>query len=298
MDLEAIKHRYFETGENENTSFLEFNPPMQNRKKKKLFIHYLPIYGCVSTGLIYVGIGVIAILSFLRIKEGGADEGSMLAYMNNYFVGKVFIWIILLGTIAYIAWRFFETVKDPYDYGKEAHGLSKRTGIALSTIADMFIAYSAIQALYDLGNLQENGEPEEQRRLAGEMLQESWGSWLIIGIGAIVLITAVTQFIYGITKGYSERLDIAHFNSTKRSLIHFLAWGGYLARGIILGIIGFFYIKAGIADNASYVVNTDKAFDFIGDDVGHLYFILVALGTICYGLFMFALGATYKPHND
>jgi hypothetical protein len=41
------------------------------------------------------------------------------------------------------------------------------------------------------------------------------------------------------------------------------------------------------------VVNTDKAFDFIGDDVGHLYFIMVAAGTICYGLFMFVFGWYY-----
>jgi hypothetical protein len=45
-------------------------------------------------------------------------------------------------------------------------------------------------------------------------------------------------------------------------------------------------------------VNTDKAFDFIGDQVGHVYFILVAVGTIFYGLFMFALGITYDADND
>lgn len=271
---------------------------MQSREKKKSKVRFLPIYGCISTGLIYTGIGVIAILSFLKIKQGGADESSLLAFLNNYVIGKVVVWIILLGTVSYIAWRIFETIKDPYEYGKEAKGIALRTGIALSTIADAFIAYSAIQVLLGTGNIQENGQPEAQRQIVGHMLQQNQGDLLIISIGVIISVTAVIQFYYGITQGYRERLDIAQFSKGIKILINFLAWVGYTARGIILGIIGFFFIKAGILENARYVVNTDKAFNFIGDHIGHLYFILVAVGTICYGLFMFALGATYDTDKD
>jgi hypothetical protein len=271
---------------------------MKGRKKKAYFVHYLPIYGCVSTGVIYVAIGLIAILSFLRIKDGGADESSLLAFLNNYLAGKALIVIILLGTVSYIAWRIYETIKDPYGYGREAMGIAKRTGIALSTIADAFIAYAAIEVLFGISNIPENGQPDEQRDLVRQMLRESWGDWLIIGIGAITAITAVVQFYYGITRGYKERLDTDDFSSGTKTLIHILAWVGYSARGIILGIIGFFFIKAGVLENARYVVNTDKAFDFIGDHVGHVYFILVAIGTISYGLFMFALGVTYETEKD
>jgi hypothetical protein len=111
-------------------------------------------------------------------------------------------------------------------------------------------------------------------------------------------VTAATQLIYGITKGYKERIDMEHFSRRVKNLTHILAWSGYIARGIILGIIGFFLVKSGITENAKIVVNTDKAFDFIGDHIGHLYFILVALGTICYGIFMFMLGVAYDTDKD
>lgn len=271
---------------------------MQTHSKKKSFVRFLPIYGCIATGLIYLGIGVIAILSFLEIKEGGADERSMLAYLNNFVIGKIAVWIILLGTICYIIWRIYESIKDPYSYGKTTKGIGIRSGIALSTIADAFIAFAAIQVLLGIANFQENGQPKAQRELVSNILQEGWGDWLIIGMGFIIAGTAIVQFFYGITQGYRERLDIAHFNNFIRYLIHFFGWIGYIARGIILGIIGFFFIKAGIVKNAQYIVNTDKAFDFIGDDIGNFYFIVVAIGTICYGLFMFALGVTYDTDND
>ena len=271
---------------------------MQRIKRKWIFIHFLPIYGCIATGIIYVAVGVIAMLSFLKIRHGGADESSMLAVLNDFIAGKIIIWIILLGTVSYIIWRVYETITDPYGYGKEAKGITKRTGIALSAIADALIVYAAIRVLLGTGNIQVDGQPQEEQQMISNMLQHNWGNWFVIGIGSVVSITAVVQFLYGVTRGYKERVDMDHFRPDVINMIHFLAWAGYIARGIILGITGFFFVKAGILENSRYVVNTDKAFDFIGDDVGHVYFIIVAMGTICYGLFMFALGATYDADKD
>lgn len=270
---------------------------MQESKEKRFFIHYLPIYGCISTGLIYGAIGIIAILSFLRIKHGGADEGSLLVYLNDYLVGKIFVWIILLGTLSYIIWRIYEAYKDPYNYGSHWKGLARRSGIGLSSIADVLIAYSAIMVLLGNSSSTEDGRPEEEREMVGSMLQEGWGESLIITLGIIIIGTAIVQLNYGVTRGYKERLDIGHFTETTKKLVHLLAWIGYAARGIIIGIIGFFYLKAGIVENPQIVVNTDKAFNFIGENIGGVFFIIVAIGTICYGIFMFFLGVTYDIDN-
>lgn len=270
---------------------------LKNAKNKRTIIHYLPVYGCIATGIIYAAIGVIAILSFLKIRHGGADEASMMAILAEYVIGKIVILIILLGTVCYIIWRFYETITDPYDYGKNVKGLIRRAGIALSTLADILIVYAAVRVLLGAGNIQRDGQPQEEREMVHHMLR-NYGPWAVISIGVVYLITAAIQFFYGITRGYRERVDIDRFSSFFRNTIHVLAWAGYFARGIILGIIGFFFVKAGFIENARYVVNTDKAFDFIGDHVGHVYFILVAIATICYGLFMFAQGIAYDTDKD
>jgi hypothetical protein len=271
---------------------------MRVGREKRSIVTYLALYGCVSTGLVYTAIGTIAILSFLKIKQGGADESSLVAYLDKFVVGRIAIWIILLGMVSYIIWRIYEAIKDPYGYGNEAGGMAKRTGIGLSSIADALIAFTAVQALFGIGSLAESGPPLDQRKLVGNLLQEDWGVWLVIGLGFIIVATALVQLIYGITSGYKERMNVEHLRSWTRKSFHALAWFGYAARAIILGIIGFFFIKAGITKNAQLVVNTDKAFDFIGDHVGHLYFILVALGTISYGLFMMVLGFYFDSDKD
>lgn len=269
-----------------------------DKKKKKNIIHYLPVYGCFSTGVIYTAIGVIAILSFLKLKDGGADESRFLALLNGFLVGKILLVIILTGTACWIIWRFYEAFTDPYDYGNNSKGIAMRTGIALSTFADLIIVYAAIRFMFGLGNLNEKDQLYEQRLMVQDILQVSWGSQLIIIIGILITITALAQLFYGITRGYRERLEIEEFHPLMKKLVHFLGLTGYFSRGIILGITGFFYIKAGILGNASFIVDTDKAFDFIGDNIGHSYFIMIAIGTIFYGLFMFALGTSYDIDKD
>ena len=271
---------------------------MRRKKNIASYIKYLPVYGCVSTGLIYLGIGIVAILSFLRIKDGGADESSLLAYLHEYFAGKVAFWIILLGTVCYVAWRIFESIKDPYAYGRDTKGIARRIGIAVSTVPDALIALTGIQILIGTGNIQVDGRPVELRAMAGSLLEQPWGTSSLVAIGVITCLTAVVQFWYGITKGYRERLDIAHFTQGMSRVTHLLAAIGYFARGVIVGIIGFFCIKSGILQSPVHIVNTDKAFDYIGDNVGHLYFILTAVGTICYGVFMFIQGFSYDADKD
>ena len=271
---------------------------MRNIWRRRGFVHYLPVYGCIATAIIYGAIGVIALLSFFRIVDGGADENSFLAILHSSTLGIVFIWIILLGTISYIVWRIYEAIRDPYGYGKEVKGIAKRTGIALSTIADMVIVYAALQVILGTANFEVDGQPNSERQLANSMLQWHGGPWVVVTIGCIICFTAAVQFLYGVTQGYKERTDMDQISMPIKHAVHWLAWIGYSARGFILGITGFFFVKAGILKDAHHIVNTDKAFDFIGDHIGHFFFILTALGTIGYSLFMIFLGITYDHDKD
>ncbi len=262
------------------------------------FFKYLPIYGCISTGLSYIGVGTIAMLSFLKVRDGGADESSMLAILNNVVIGKILLWIIMIGTAGYIVWRIFEAVTDPYGYGKDFVGMGKRFGIALSTFADLLIVYAAVKVILGIGNIQQTGEPREEREFISNVLDERWGPSAVTAMGIVVMVAAVVQLIYGVTGGYKERLDVDHYSKVWKRVIDFLAWIGFCSRGIIVGITGFFLIKAAFTGESKYVVNTDKAFDFIGDEVGYIYFITVALGTLCYGIFMIILGIAYDQDKD
>lgn len=266
--------------------------------QRKQLIHYFPVYGSISTALIYLSVGVIALLSFFKIRDGGADESSLLAIINDYLLGKFFIVIILAGLLCFVIWRFYEAINDPYGYGRSFSGFAKRIGICVSTLVDVMIAMTAVRVLLGRNHIMLNGQPREEQEMVASLLSNPWGSMLVIAFGSIVLIVSVSQFWYGITKGYKERIDLEHFSKPIQTVTHGLAWFGYFARGVILSIIGVFLIKSGTTNDASVVVNTDKAFDFIGDHVGHFYFIAIAIGTICYGMFMVMMAIAYDIDKD
>jgi hypothetical protein len=155
-----------------------------------------------------------------------------------------------------------------------------------------------VRILLGAGNIQTDGRPIEEQAMVENMLNHNWGTAVVMTIAVAILTSALVQFFYGISQGYKERVEMDRRSKLITHSIHGLAWYGYFSRGVILGITGFFLLKSGIEENAKEVVNTDKAFDFIGDHVGHFYFILIAVGTVCYGLFMWVQAFLYDSDKD
>jgi hypothetical protein len=251
--------------------------------------------GCVSIGVVYILVGIMAILSLLRLGEANADEQRIINFLLDLPLGEVLIGGIAGGLIAYIIWRFFEAYTDPYNFGDDKKGLFKRTGIALSGLGYGVIVFSAIRILTGNGG---NGE-EEQQLVVQQVLQWPAGRWLIGATGAITALTGLVQFTYVYGGDYHKRLHLSQLSSFQARSIHALAWAGYVARGIILLILGYFFLRAAVNLEPEAVGDTDTAFDFIGGGtLGDAVFFMVALGTISYGLFMFVCSYLYKFERE
>jgi hypothetical protein len=270
---------------------------VQKEKRNKI-LRTLTLVGCFSTGIIYSAIGVIALLSFFRLKEGGADESSFFVLLDNFIAGRILNWIIILGALCFIAWRFYEAFADPYGMGSDGKGILLRTGAAFSSAADGFIALSVLTVTFGRQAVPVNGEPLQQRNMVGHLLEWQWGHVLVFTVGAIILVTAAVLILYGLSKSFTESIKATDFSKKEKYIVHGIAYAGYFSRGVILAIIGFFYVESSIKNDSSLIVNTDKAFNFIGEHVGHPWFILIAIGTVSYGVYMFILGLHYDVRGD
>jgi hypothetical protein len=260
---------------------------------RQKFIFFLARYGAFSIGIIYAMIGTIAMLSLLKLKKGGADEDSILDLLGTFGAGKIFIVLLLTGLLSYILWRIYEAIQDPYDFGNDIKALAKRAGIGMGALAYAIIGYSAIEALLGIDpDLQ--GKPEEQQLLVSRIFQWVAGEWIIAFAGIIVAIAGIVEFKYMASKEYKVRLKVETLSEKQRKFIRVLAWAGHLARAVILCIIAYSLLSSAFTSNPGNVLNTDKAFNFLGESIlGHPAFVVVALGTICYGLYMFMLAWYY-----
>ncbi len=234
----------------------------------------------------------MAILSFLGLPEDAADEERIMAILMGIPFGEVLIVLIIAGLAGYVIWRFYEAFTDHYNYGSGFSALARRTGIAMSALGYVIIGWAALQVLIQGSS---NGE-EEQQQLIARVLQFPAGEWLVGFAGAVLGFAALVQIKYVASGEYKQRIDLEAMSHNLQKLTKVLAWAGYFARTVILGILSYFILSAAIFSNPEESGDTDTAFDFIGSfgTVGHIMFNIVALGTISYGVFMILHGYFYS----
>jgi len=238
----------------------------------------------------------MAILSFMGLPEDAADEERIMNILMGFQLGKVVIVLITAGLTGYVIWRFYEAFTDQYNYGSGVSAIARRTGIALSALGYVIIAWAALQVLIQGSS---NGE-EDQQQLIARVLQFPAGEWLVGLAGAVLGFAGLVQIKYVASGEYQQRIDLESMSPRLRKLTKVLAWSGYLARTVILLILGYFILSAAILSNPRESGDTDTAFDFIGSfgTMGHIMFNAVALGTISYGVFMVLHGYFYSFRQE
>jgi sulfur carrier protein ThiS len=141
----------------------------------------------------------------------------------------------------------------------------------------------------------QEGSEQSQQLLVAQVLAWPAGVWLVGAAGVVLVVVGVLQFVLLFRRGYTTEIDLEGRSPGLQRAIHALAWYGYTARGVILGVLGYFLLRSAWTHDPSQAGDTDTAFDFIGGGViGDSAFFVVAVGTIAYGLFMYANAKHYR----
>jgi hypothetical protein len=119
----------------------------------------------------------------------------------------------------------------------------------------------------------------------------------IVGIaGLIVIGMGIYQIIRGITGKFMKKIQLVRSNM--KDFFKKAGTVGYISRGIVLGIIGYFLFHAALRSNAQEAQGTGAAFDFLQNNFGSVMMALVALGLIGYGIFTFVKAKYQKIDLD
>jgi hypothetical protein len=248
----------------------------------------------VSIGTVYALVGVLALLALSGTHTDTADEDRMVHVLMGLPGGALVIWGIILGSAGYVVWRLLEAITDPYDFGNGWKGLLQRIAIALSAVGYGLLAFSAARIARGTPGDAEQSE-QEQQLLVAQVLDWPGGAWWVGGTGLVLMAVGLLQFGLLARRAYVTELTMDRLSPRMRRLIHVLAWYGYAARSVILGVLGYFFVRAALTLNPAEVGDTDTAFDFIGGGVvGDTAFFIVALGTFAYGGFMYLCARYYR----
>lgn len=241
--------------------------------------------GYAGRGLVYL---VVSGFSLFAIWYGGQAKGtsSALAQLEATTWGSFVLLLIFLGMIAYAAWRVIEALYDLEDHGTDAKGLVARTGMIVSAVIHLGIAFTAFGLLFTAGG--QDGGSSSITEATNAVMAVPAGRWIIAAAGLAILGTGVVYARRALRETYREHLRANHFTTNWNWLLKV----GVLAKAGIVAIIGVFAIYAAWTADPSEAGGMQEAFSWLNGQIyGRVLVILFCVGLMGFAVYCFVNAA-------
>ena len=275
-------NNYFKLG-------LSSNGILMDKKLKKV-----ARTGYVAKGAVYAITGVLACLSAFSLGGDKAGKLQVLDFLEKQPLGKILLACIGLGLICYAIWRFIQSIQDPESIGSDGMGLVKRIGFFISGIIYFGLGiFAIVDIFYD---------PSSSSGGGNGILTGSFRKYIFIAVGIALAGKGIYQFVKVYKGDFLKKFKMMSLSdSTKRKFIKNTGYAGLIARGILTSIVAYFFLQAGFnmaGSSSTEMKGTAEAFSFLQQNSSGPWLMgIVAMGLICYGIFMFTT-ARYRKFDD
>lgn len=264
-------------------------------KNKVDIMEKLSRFGYVAKGVVYALVGVLAVLAAFSVGGGKTTgtSGALQTIASKPF-GSVLLFVIGIGLFGYVIWRLVQAIQDPEHKGDDAGGITRRLGYAVSGLAYAGLAVNAI--LLAVGSGGGSGGNSKQDWTA-RLLQQPFGQWLVGVVSAFFIGMGIYRIYQAYKTKFRKKLNLAELDAQKQDMLVQVSRFGVAARGVIFIILGFFFIQAARQSDASEVKGLDGIlFTIAQQPFGKILLVIVALGLVAYGVYLF-VQARYRRIN-
>ena len=241
--------------------------------------------GYAGRGLVYV---VIAGFSLWAIWSGGSAQGtdSALSRLQGTPGGYVILALIAFGLFAYCIWRLLDAGFDLEAYGSDGMGIIARIGMVVTGLVHAGLGVAAFGILTGSGGGGSGGIPGMTRRV----LELPQGQY-IVGAAAIAILGAGLYYLKkAIGEDYREHLRANQFTVNWNWVLK----AGVAAQGVIVTIVGGFFLVAALTFDPSDAGGISQVFDWLASQpFGQTIVVLICLGLLGFALFCF-VNAAYR----
>lgn len=246
-------------------------------------IKTLARFGFAAKGTVYILTAVLALLAATG-QQGGqtADKKQAVQTLQDLPGGPVLLGLIAFGLLGYIIWRFTQALMDTENKGSDAKGIGRRLGYAGSGLLYASVAWYAARLAWQ-GSASEGAN--NQQTLTAKVLGWPGGEWIIIGVGLAIIGGGIYQIYQAYSGKFHKHVSTSGLPANQQNILYRTGQAGYTARGIVLALIGYFFVQAGFQSRATAVGTTDEAFDLLAT-MGPGILGVVALGLMAYGFYM------------
>lgn len=243
--------------------------------------------GYVAKGITYCLVGGLAVTATL--SGSGNGDGRKEAFQEVLYqpFGKIMLAIIAFGLLGYSIWRFIQAIKDTENKGTDTKGLVKRIGYAISAITYAAFTVYVVSLITGSGTGGGNGGGDSKTFFVDKLLEQPFGQWLVGIVALIIAGRGLAQIYQGFSGKFKKDIKDAQVDDNIRKTYNLGGKAGYMSRGIVFCIIGYFFIQAAVQANPNQAEGTEGVFSFLSAKGGPWLMGLIALGLFLYGMFMF-----------
>lgn len=246
--------------------------------------------GLVAISLVYLLTAVLAVRLALGIERVTPDKERALLELVQAPFGRGLLGLVALGLFGYALWRVIEALLDVNGKGRAAKGLGARAGYVISAI---FYAGLGVQAArMALGSWQSGGDASQT--WTARLLAQPLGKWLVILLGLCVIGFGIGQLVYAWKASFRDHLALHEMSASEQSWATRAGQIGYAARGVVLSLVGGFFVQAALSFDPSRARGFGGALAELAGGSGSVLLFVVALGLAAYGLFNLVLAKYHR----
>ncbi|NYZ63239.1 DUF1206 domain-containing protein [Luteimonas deserti] len=236
--------------------------------------------GYAAKGIVFMLVGWIALQAAM---DAGSPQGSAgaLASLTDERGGRVALLMIAAGLLCHVAWRAVQALIDPeHPGGIDARRVAMRAFYALSGVIYTSLALTA----WRLSQGRPDGSGEGQTLWVRRLLEQPFGTWLVMAVGIGVMLYGLQQIHAAWTGNLDKRMTGSAHAHVSRG-VRLVGRIGTAARGIVFLPIGWFVFGAGREYRAENAADTAEVLRMLG----HGWLLMaVAAGLVAYGIYQLA----------
>ena len=247
-------------------------------------------FGYAARGLVYLIVGGLAVLAALGRGQGTPDSRGALTTLLSTPYGGVVLGLVALGLLCFALWRLAQALLDADHLGADAKALVRRAGFAISAIANIALAMSALGLISSV--VASGGG--SARDWTEYVLSLPFGQWLVALVGLGVIGTGLGTAWKGWTASFQRRLTV---DADAARWAVPIGRAGHLARGLVFVLAGGFLMLAALRANAREVRGLAGTLRALQEQPYDWTLLLVtAVGLFAFGAFQFVAARYRRIH--
>lgn len=252
------------------------------RQRSLYWLKFLARLGYASRGVVYLIIGIFALLAAFGAGEKKDTKGALESLLSQEF-GTLLVWAVILGLVSYAAWRFTQALFDADRHGTDLKGLVIRASLLVSAFTYVTLALYALSLVGIPVGFDSDGQ---SGRFAAALNQLVGSAYAALILSGVFLGIALAHWWKALSRKYQRHIEA---DDAAMRFIDPVSIIGLSARGVVFAIFSALLFRRFLTAEGADKPGLKQALDYIhGLPYGWILLALVGIGLIAFALYSFA----------